>query len=1023
MNPRPFVALTLLFALSARAQVPLPVPIKETPEPLIVDKERDSQVVQTTTTDESGQPVTHSFVQVQTGLNYRDEAGRWQSSRPEFHLTALGAVAPYAPQTVVLATNINSSTAVTVVTPEGFLIQSGPLAISYFDPISGTNIVLATIQDSAPEKLADDQIVYRKCFDTLDAAIRYTVTTAGLEQDLLLFEAPPDPELLGLSPLTRIELISEFASGTPMPKVTRRVMESESDPAVREMMAEPDFTDDWLDFGEMKIGPGRSFALGDASTLPGSAPVAKTFQVVDSRAVLIEAVPIQRLAPLLKPLVQAKVSSFTNAVLNAQATRKLPTKRPTGMASVDFQELRAAKPLMAKATIKPPAAVVDYSLLTSSTNMVFKGDSTYYVSGNVTLSSTTTFEGGAVIKSTNGVSVTATGPITWLASPFRPVVFSSKDDNSIGETITGSSGSPTGPNYANPALQVNTANVQLSNLRVAYAQAGIFFYDTSAGNSNSITHAQFVHCGQAIKVNGYGTTFQNFAARNLLINDCSTAFYGYSFSGDIEHLTLDQGGQVAYDFNGTNYGTTSSLSITNSLLVSLTNGWGNITTATNAVYNPSSAAGVFQSVIGGSHYLADGTYRNIGTATVNAGLLTDLRKATTYAPVVLTNSFTANTTLWPSAARDQDSLDIGYHYWPVDFIWTSLAVNSGVTLTLTNGVSVASYGPKLLTLSGTGQIVSEGKPQNLNRLVTFHTVQEQPQAWITNTASMTLINGVNVNLRFSDVSFMAAAQNGRYLTPGSYFNGTITVQDSQLRGVYSYFWTYSGSGASNPNYVFKNSILERCKLDWTAGYTITPFDPYYLYITFQNNLFTRSTVTLGHYGSYYGAWNIYDNLFDNCTMSLTEYDPYNQSGAGGPLTTADYNGYASTSNPFSSGGTHNKTGLTANYLSGPLGNYYYPTNGATNTLTALINAGSKSNAALVGLYHYTTTTDQVKEANTQLDIGFHVVAVDANGKPIDTNGNGIADYWEDRNGNGVVDAGEIPFGVTIENPANGAVIY
>src|SRR5206468_8483263 len=79
---------------------------------------------------------------------------------------------------------------------------------------------------------------------------------------------------------------------------------------------------------------------------------------------------------------------------------------------------------------------------------------------------------------------------------------------------------------------------------------------------------------QALKVNGNGATFQNFAARNLLINDCSTAFYGYSFAGDIEHLTLNQCNLLANDYNGQNYGTTSSLSLTNSILAGVTNLYG-----------------------------------------------------------------------------------------------------------------------------------------------------------------------------------------------------------------------------------------------------------------------------------------------------------------------------------------------------------------------------------------------------------------------------------------------------------------
>lgn len=85
------------------------------------------------------------------------------------------------------------------------------------------------------------------------------------------------------------------------------------------------------------------------------------------------------------------------------------------------------------------------------------------------------------------------------------------------------------------------------------------------------------------------------------------------------------------------------------------------------------------------------------------------------------------------------------------------------------------------------------------------------------------------------------------------------------------------------------------------------------------------------------------------------------------------------------------TGST--YLRGPLGKYYLP------STSSLINAGTPT-ANLVGLYHYTTQTNQLKEGTSTNDISFHYVALDTNGAPMDTDGGGVPDFIENAAGDG-----------------------
>ena len=139
-----------------------------------------------------------------------------------------------------------------------------------------------------------------------------------------------------------------------------------------------------------------------------------------------------------------------------------------------------------------------------------------------------------------------------------------------------------------------------------------------------------------------------------------------------------------------------------------------------------------------------------------------------------------------------------------------------------------------------------------------------------------------------------------------------------------------------------------------------------------------------------------------------------------------HNGYCHTA-AMPGPGTGNVTLTSADYQTGLLGRFYYPTNG-TN-LNSLRDVGSR-NGDVACLYHYTTTTNQVKETNSVVDIGFHSIAADVNGQPADGDGDGVADYLEDLSGNGLVNSGEtawndpadIGLRVKITRPNNGAKI-
>jgi hypothetical protein len=69
----------------------------------------------------------------------------------------------------------------------------------------------------------------------------------------------------------------------------------------------------------------------------------------------------------------------------------------------------------------------------------------------------------------------------------------------------------------------------------------------------------------------------------------------------------------------------------------------------------------------------------------------------------------------------------------------------------------------------------------------------------------------------------------------------------------------------------------------------------------------------------------------------------------------------------------------------------------------------------------------VIEGNSKVDLGYHYVATDSNGNPLDTVGDGIPDYLADSNGDGVFDAGDLCnwliFYYPIVTTNNGLIVF
>jgi hypothetical protein len=180
-----------------------------------------------------------------------------------------------------------------------------------------------------------------------------------------------------------------------------------------------------------------------------------------------------------------------------------------------------------------------------------------------------------------------------------------------------------------------------------------------------------------------------------------------------------------------------------------------------------------------------------------------------------------------------------------------------------------------------------------------------------------------------------------------------------------------------------------------------------LVVNLFNNLFWQSTVSLSYLAAqaqYVMPWRIKDNLFDNSAFSFVGDGNYMQG------IYVSNNGYRQTTDALP--GTNDVNPITnLVYATSWYGPWYIGSSSPT-----ILYMGSQS-AASAGLYHYTIQTNQVPDGANTVSIGYHYVATDSSGNPIDTNGDGIPDYLEDSNGNGIYDAGDL--GNWLISPFNG----
>lgn len=951
-----------------------------------------------------------TWVRLEPGMHYRDaDTGEWRESREEIEITGTGAVARHGPHRAIFSPNVNDAAGTLDLELEpGVRLRSSVLALRYFDPLSGRDAVVAVVRDARGELLPPNQILYRGAFDSVRADVVYTYRKDGMAADVVLREVPPSPAAFGLDPDTaRLEVVTEFFEA-PEPLKRRRTLATVSEPHLRARVAEPDWVDEALHFGEARIGEGRAFAWSarEAAALrpEAHAVVGKHWvRTGPRRAILIESVEYVRLFDDLLELpgpparVQTLRAEVRAAAGRSPEARRLAAFERWAAGGLEPAERRGAgllperqwagvtggfeRPMeLAAATVREePGVVVDWTALTASfTDFTFSATNTYLVAGNCWFTGTTVIEGGTVVKfpvhdGTAFHGVTLDGPWEGRTGPYRPAIFTADHDNTVGESIAvGTPGLKTDYGWTPLRFVDRGEPVVVEHFRFKHGAHGVYFQGNNP--DNTVRHCQFVNTRYPV-VNTAGTPVR---LENVLIDGLKTPGVALSGSGTPftgVHLTVHGMAQL---LDGGTLGLTNSL-IAGVAVVGSYSGAGN--------HQAASAAGLFQAVGTGHFYLApESPLRDAGVAGISPALSGELGGLTTDAPWVLGADIGSSLTLEPQARRDTGMPDIGYHYAPIDYVLSGRHVTHA-TLGLTDGVVLGVFGSAGLRLGGGARIDSVGMPGVPNRIVYYTAVQEQSTiGWIAPAGEVGLLELAipdggpvpDVRFAFTEVSMPAELPARRRLVRQSE-NGPLRV--TSVHSLWAGLDFEARGDHSGTVLVLTNNILEHGRFAVTESASA---GQHAVGLVAYNNLFRGGHVALAsdRPGS---TWVVRDNLFDADTLTAAP-------GSG----SFSHNGFRAGLTAFGSAAV---TGLEPDYVATSLGRYAYPSSGGAASLAGLIDAGSRS-AGAAGLYHFTTRADGLKEGFTTVDIGFHAL------DPVDTDGDGIPDWIEDRNGNGLLDPGE-----------------
>ncbi|GEM_PF-6553933 len=201
--------------------------------------------------------------------------------------------------------------------------------------------------------------------------------------------------------------------------------------------------------------------------------------------------------------------------------------------------------------LTPPPIV----LSANQSNYTFESGMTYYISNSISISGTTTIQGGAVIKYAPGTSITVED-VDCQTTSNNPAIFTARDDDTVGVTLSDSTHSPSGY-YANSALVIeNDTFSPVHDINFNYADLALQLYNFGDSVTYSLKNLLMQNCGGGFDYEG--NSGDSIMVTNLTMTNCGSIGGGYFINGEIHNSTFvnvdglvsDDGG---YGFNSVNF--------------------------------------------------------------------------------------------------------------------------------------------------------------------------------------------------------------------------------------------------------------------------------------------------------------------------------------------------------------------------------------------------------------------------------------------------------------------------------------